>query len=136
MYLQNLSVFLVQKPDGGTRLILNLKELNEFHKYEHFEMGGIKTVINMITRNCFMAAIDLKDAYYSVSVSRPFHKFLKFKWTNKLHCFICFRNGLWFFLTKFTKKKRKHKHNNAFVRIYLLIYIMLKRFPSCSDTKN
>ena len=31
-------------PDGGTRLILNLKELNEFVKYEHFKMDGIKTI--------------------------------------------------------------------------------------------
>ena len=106
MHLQNLSLFLVQIPDSGTRLILNLKELNEFLKYEHFEMGGIKTVIKMVIRNCFMAAIDLKDAYYSVSVSRLFQKFLKFKWKDKLNCFICFRNGLGFCLTKFTKKKK------------------------------
>ena len=29
-------IFIVTKPDGGTRLILNLKELNEFVKYENF----------------------------------------------------------------------------------------------------
>ena len=73
-------IFIVKKPDGGTRLILNLKELNEFVKYEHFKMDGIKTIINMVTRNCFMATIDLKDAYYSVAISRLFQKFLKFKW--------------------------------------------------------
>ena len=72
-------IFMVNKPDGGTRLILNLKELNEFVKYEHFKMEGIKTIINIITRNCFMATIDLKDAYYSVAISRLFQKFLKFK---------------------------------------------------------
>ena len=37
-------IFMVNKPDGGTRLILNLKELNEFVKYEHFKIEGIKTV--------------------------------------------------------------------------------------------
>ena len=42
-------IFIVTKPDGGTRLILNLKELNEFVKYEHFKMHGIKTIINMVT---------------------------------------------------------------------------------------
>ena len=31
-------IFVVKNPDGGTRLILNLKELNEFVKYEHFKM--------------------------------------------------------------------------------------------------
>ena len=59
-------LFVVKK--GGTRLILNLKELNGFVKYEHFKMDGIKTIINMVTRNCFMAATDLKDAYYSVAL--------------------------------------------------------------------
>ena len=29
-------IFIVKNPDDGTRLILNLKELNEFVKYEHF----------------------------------------------------------------------------------------------------
>ena len=57
------AIFIVKKPDGGTRLILNLKELNEFVKYEHFKIDGIKTIINMVTRNCFMATTDLKVAY-------------------------------------------------------------------------
>ena len=51
-------IFIVKMPDGGTTLILNLKELNEFVKYEHFKMDCIKTIINMVTRNCFMATID------------------------------------------------------------------------------
>ena len=46
---------------------MNLKELTEFVKYEYFKMNGIKTIINMVTRNGFMATIDLKDAYYSVA---------------------------------------------------------------------
>ena len=44
-------------------------------------MDGIKTIINMVTKNCFMATIDLKDAHYSVTISRLFQKFLKFKCT-------------------------------------------------------
>ena len=96
-------IFLVEKPDGETRLILNLKELNEFVKYKHFKMDGIKTIINMVTRNCFMATTDLKDAYYSVAISRQFQKFLKFKWKDKLYCFTCFPNGLGSCPRKFTK---------------------------------
>ena len=55
-------IFMTKKSDGGPRLILNLEELNEFVKYEHFEMDGIKTIINMVTRNCVIATTDLKDA--------------------------------------------------------------------------
>ena len=96
-------IFIVKKPDGGTRLILNLKELNEFVKYEYFKMDGIKTIINIVTRNCFMATIDLKDAYYSVAISRLLQKFLKFKWKDKLYCFTCFPNGLGPCPRKFTE---------------------------------
>ena len=76
-------IFKVKKRDGGTRFILNLKELNEFVKYEHIEMDSIKNIINMFTRNCFMATIDLKDAYYIVAISRLFQKSLKYKWKEK-----------------------------------------------------
>ena len=50
-------IFIVEKPDGGTRLILNVKELGEFFKYEHFKMYGIKAITNMFTGNRFMATI-------------------------------------------------------------------------------
>ena len=77
-------IFTVKKTDGGARLILNLKELNEFVKYENYKMDGIKTIINMVTGNRFMVTIDLKDAYYSIAISRLFQKFFKFKWKDKL----------------------------------------------------
>ena len=102
-------IFIVKKSDGGVRLILNLKELNEFVVYEHFKMDGIKTIINMVTRNCFMVTTDLKDAYYSVAIraiSRLFPKFLKFKWKDKLYCFKCFPNGLGSCSRKFSKSNK------------------------------
>ena len=54
-------------------------------------MDRIKTIIDMVTRNCFMTTIDLKDVYYSVGISRLFQKFLKSKWKNKLQCFHVFQ---------------------------------------------
>ena len=33
-------------------------------------MDGIKTIKNMVTRNCFMVTIDLKDTYHSALISR------------------------------------------------------------------
>ena len=66
-------------------------------------MDGIKTIINMVTTNCFMATIDLNDGYYSVAVRRLFQKFLKFKWEDKLYCFTCFLDGLGSCPRKFTK---------------------------------
>ena len=103
-------VFIAKKPDGGTQLILNLKELNEFAKYEHFKMCGSKTIINMVKRNCFMATINLKDAYYSVSIGRLFQKFLKFKWKDKLCCFTRFPNGRGSCLRQLTKLHNAHRN--------------------------
>ena len=116
-------IFIVKKPDGGTRLILNLKELNEFVKYEHFKMDGIKTIINMVTRNCFMATINLKDAYYSVAISRQFQKFLKFKWKHKLYYFTCFSNGLGSCPRKFTKLNKVPITTLHFENVLLSGYI-------------
>ena len=57
------TVFLRPKKDGTHRLILNLKNLNKFVTYHHFKMESLKQVVNMIRPNCFMAAVDLRDAY-------------------------------------------------------------------------
>ena len=97
------SIFLVPKPDGSFRLILNLKDLNQFVKFEHFKMDGIRDVLSLVTRGCFMAKIDLKDAYYSVKVHPTYQKFLKFRFAGTLHKFVCFPNGLGPCPRKFTK---------------------------------
>ena len=71
--------FIIKNLDGRIQLILNLKEMNQFVKYEHFKIDGIK-IDGMVTSNCFMATVNIKAAYYSVSISTLFKKFLKFKW--------------------------------------------------------
>ena len=61
------SIFLVPKPVGSCRLILNLKELNKFIKTQHFKLEDRRTVLKLISPYCFMATLDLKDAYNLVS---------------------------------------------------------------------
>ena len=57
-----------------------------------------------MTPNCYMAAVDLKDAYYSVPIAVAHQKYLKFEWGGKLqYQFTCFPNGLAFCQRKFTK---------------------------------
>lgn len=41
-----------------------------------------------------MASIDLKDAYYSVSIVDASQKFLRFIWDNMLYQYTCLPNGL------------------------------------------
>ena len=75
-------------------MILNLKSLNQFVEYHHFKMDTIASAIEMVTPGCFMASIDLKDAYYSVSIANQDRKYLKVSWRNNLYQFTCFPNGL------------------------------------------
>ena len=63
------SIFLREKKDKAThRLILNLKKYNENVVYRHFKMDNLSTVFNMVRQDCYMASIDLADAYYTVPV--------------------------------------------------------------------
>ena len=88
------SIFVTPKKDGSYRLILNLKNFNKHVAYHHFKMESLQSVIHMIKKDCFMASVDLKDAYYSVRIADNYQKFLKFSWNNQLYKFTCLPNGL------------------------------------------
>ena len=97
------SVFVRPKKDGTNRMILNLKYLNQHVQYFHFKMETLIDAIRLMTPNCFMGSIDLKDAYYSVPIARSHQRFLKFEWEGSLYAFTCFPNGLASCPRKFTK---------------------------------
>lgn len=96
-------IFLRSKKDGSHRIILNLKKLNQYSSKVHFKMDTLQTVIKLIEKDCFMASIDLKDAYYSVPIAREDRKFLRFIWQGSLFQFTCLPNGLSCAPRKFTK---------------------------------
>lgn len=66
-------IFLRPKKNGTFRLICNLKELNESIVYRHFKMKSLQSALRMITKDCYMASIDLKDAYYCIPIAEK-HK--------------------------------------------------------------
>jgi len=96
-------IFVTPKADGGFRLILNLKKLNEHMPYIHFKMDTIDKFLKLIRRDMFMAKVDLKDAYYSVKINKNHQKFLKFYFNGTLFMFTCLPNGLCSGPRKFTK---------------------------------
>ena len=61
-------IFLRNKPDGTFRLILNLKEANKHIDSIHFKMETINSILKLVRPNCYMANVDIKDAYQSLSV--------------------------------------------------------------------
>lgn len=88
------TIFVRPKVDGSYRLILNLKMLNKSIVYHHFKMDNLQSAINMMTKNCYLASVDLKDAYYSVPIHVDYQKYLKFSWQGQLYKFTCLPNGL------------------------------------------
>ena len=55
------SFFLVDKPDGSKRFILNLKVLNKFIIAPHFTLEDLKTVLRLVSKRSWKATIDLQD---------------------------------------------------------------------------
>ena len=60
------SVFLRPKKDGSYCRILNLNKFNESVGYHHFKMDCINIITKLVTKNCYKASLDIKDAYYSI----------------------------------------------------------------------
>ena len=87
-------IFLREKTDGIQRLIFNLKKSNKYLEYKHFKMQTLQTTLALIQPNCYMATIDLKDAYYSVKIDGDNTYFLKFLCNSKLVKFVVFPDGL------------------------------------------
>ena len=88
------NVFLRPKKDGTHRLILNLKWFNESVSHYHFKMDSLSTIIKLVSQNCCMASVDMKDTYYSIPIRSSDRKFLRFIWEGELYEFTCLPNGL------------------------------------------
>lgn len=88
------NVFLVPKHDGGHRLILNLKYLNEFVEKHHFKMETLKTALNLVKPNAFFGSLDLRQAYYSLPIHKDSRKFLRFIWDGVIYEYSSLPNGL------------------------------------------
>ena len=117
------NVFLRSKKDGGFRMILNLKPLNQKLKYEKFKMNTIKDVMKMLSRNMVMASIDLTEAYFHLPIFHDHISFLRYMWEEKMYEYCALPNGLcsgpWIF-TRITKEIMKFLRKKL---IRILIYI-------------
>ncbi len=117
------NIFIRPKRDGTHRLILNLRILNEQVEKHHFKMETLKSALALVTKDCFFALLDLRDAYFSVRVCKCCQPWLSFKWNSQYFCFTCLPNGLSSAPRVFTKllkpsfsslRKRGH-YNSAYI---------------------
>ena len=79
------TIFLRPKNDGSFRMILNLKQFNESVEYHHFKMDTLETVTRIMKPGCFIASVDLKDAYYTVPIHSDHQKYLEFMFNGTLY---------------------------------------------------
>lgn len=131
-------VFVLPKPDGSYRMILNLKKLNEFVDSEHFKLENFKTVLNLMEKDCFMTSLDIKDAYYSLPIDKSHRKFLRFQFDGKLFEFTCLVFGLNVAPCVFTKLLKPVicllRELGFYSVIYLDDFLLLaKSFLRCSE---
>ena len=66
-------------------------------------METISTILKLVRPNCYMASVDIKDAYYSVPIAAEDQKYLKFMFEGQLYQFTYLPNGLSLGPRKFTK---------------------------------
>lgn len=97
------NIFTRKKSDGSLRVILNLNKLNEFVVYRHFKMDTLETALKMITKGCYMASVDLKDAYFSIPIHKKDRKYFRFIWKSKLFEFNAYPQGWGAAPRKFSK---------------------------------
>ena len=88
-------IFTIPKKGGEERRpIINLRALNTFLSPPHFKMEGLKTVKDLLRQGDFLCKVDLKDAYFMVSIALSHRLFLQFSWEGKIFQFTCLPFGL------------------------------------------
>ena len=97
------TIFLRKKKNGSYTLILNLRGLNASIEYQHFKMESLTCAIQLMKKNCYMAFINLTDAYYTLPVAVEHRKYLGFFWRNRLFQYTYLPNGLALAPRYFTK---------------------------------
>lgn len=132
-------IFIIPKLDGSYRLILNLKKLNEFIKTEHFKLEDDKIVRRLMTANCFMASVDLQDAYYLIPIREADRKFLRFTFDGNLYEFTCLPFGLStapYTFTKIMKPVVSHLRNLGYTSVIYLddILFIENSFTKCQES--
>ena len=76
LFLSN--IFTVPKKNGDLRLVINLKDLNQFLAFHHFKVESFQTAKDLIQEGDWTIKLDLKEAYHSVPVTPDHQRYLAF----------------------------------------------------------
>lgn len=87
-------IFVVPKPDGSYRPILDLSALNKYLVAPKFKLDNILTVISALYKGAWLANLDLRDAYFHVLIHPQSRRYLRFRVDGKLYQFRALPFGL------------------------------------------
>ena len=96
-------LFLVPKPDGSFRPIIDLKKLNQFIVVPSFTMETLSSIIAALQPQEWITKIDLKDAYHHILVHGNIRKYFRFVVAGTVYQFRVLPFGLSTAPREFTK---------------------------------
>ena len=88
------NIFARPKKDGRVRIILNLKQFNNYMQHIHFKMETLKSAVNLMTQDCFLASVDIADAFYSIPIRKQDRKYFRFIYDGQKYQFTALVMGL------------------------------------------
>ena len=61
-----------------------------FIPHQHFKMEVLNLTKDLFQEGDYMCNIDLRDAYFTITINQKYRKYLRFKWEGTLYKFLSF----------------------------------------------
>ena len=87
-------IFLVPKPNGRWRPVIDLSVLNQFLKVQTFKMETAEIIRQSVTKGEWLCSLDIKDAYFHVPISPRSQKYLRFQTSQGVFQFVALPFGV------------------------------------------
>lgn len=100
-----------------------MKILNKYIDAPHFKLEDSRTVNKLLTANCYVTNIDLKDAYFLLPIHPKYKKYFKFVLENQRYQFNCLPFGLNIAPYIFTKTMKQVAKYLRLKNILLVVYL-------------
>ena len=111
------NVFTVPKKNEDLRLVINLKDFNQFLAFHHFKMESFQTTKDLIQEGDWMIKLALKEAYHSVPETPDHQRYLAFLWNRKCYVY-CLSLPLGWVLSHGCLQKSQNRFLFTFDRIW------------------
>lgn len=105
------SIYTVPKKNGKRRPVINLRWVNQHIQKIHFKMTTMRDVKQALTKDCWMASVDLTDCFWGLPLDERDQRACAFRWKGKNYVFRCLPFGLSlspYFITKLYRNMVEH----------------------------